>query len=348
MIIGRQWTSILILQKLLLEIEALLERKEKLLEQIGFSHLNNNIKNAGELFYPVGRLFIRSNEEEFSQNNAKRIQEHELDHSQLKINKEKLLLKLSDSINDLNDMMESDPHYCLKRALARKMNLESRFGLDETHRGRWLVHNTPTAAQLQSGPTCGLVALVTVARARGLELRVDQVLDTGRRLGLTSRGEMFSADWMASLAREVMPEARVRLEAASMLEDTPGLLRLLLGAGLVLVPYDCAANSAVCLAGGEKAHWAVVTGLVVEAGPGSPQTGASLGGLSSHHLVTRAMLEEEETLAHLATVNRDRVKLVVRQSKTLELEIYNRLKTKFCATSYDIFLELNYWRAVLS
>ena len=221
-------------------------------------------------------------------------------------------------------MMDADPLYCLKRAIARTINLESRFGIDEAYRGQWLVHNNPTPALLQRGPTCGMVALVMVARSRGLELTLDQVLDTGRRLGVTSRGEMFSADWMALLAREVMPkEATVRLDDASLLEDTPGLLRLLLGAGMVLVPYDCAANSAVCLAGGDKAHWGVVTGLLVP-GPGPPPpwlTRGTLGGLSSHHLVTQAVLEDEETLAR---VKEDRVKLVVRQSKTLELEIYNR------------------------
>jgi len=137
---------------------------------------------------------------------------------------------------------------------------------------------------------------------------------------------MFSADWMALLAREVMPkEATVRLEDASLLEDTPGLLRLLLGAGMVLVPYDCAANSAVCLAGGEKAHWGVVTGLLLPspAAPHTRYTQGTLGGLSSYHLVTETLLEEEETLAR---VKEGKVKLVVRQSKSLELELYDRSK----------------------
>ena len=321
-IIEKHWTSILILQKLLIEIEALLDRKENILEQLRLSHFEN-IQHVGELYQPKGRLFIRTTEKEFSQNNENRIHEHEEDHNQLKNSREKLLLKIGSSIKELNDMMDSDPLYCLKRAVARTINFESRFGIEEAYRGQWLFHNTPTHALLQRGPTCGMVALVTVARSRGLEVTVDQVLDTGRRLGVTSRGEMFSADWMASLARDLMPGATVRLEAASLLEDTPGLLRLLLGAGLVLIPYDCAANSAVCLAGGEKAHWGVVTGLLVP-GPGPPPPRLDKGtlrGLSSYHLITEALLEEEETLAR---VKEDRVKLVVRQSKTLELELYNR------------------------
>ena len=322
MIIGKHWTSILILQKLLNEIEALLGRKEIIIERLRHSHFGN-IQNVGELYQPIGRLLVRTTEKELHQNIENRIHEQEVDHDQLINSREKLLLKIRSNINELNDMMDADPLYCLKRAIARTINLESRFGIDEAYRGQWLVHNTPTPALLQRGPTCGMVALVMVARSRGLELTLDQVLDTGRRLGVTSRGEMFSADWMASLAREVMPGAEVRLEAASLLEDTPRLLRLLLGAGLVLVPYDCAANSAVCLAGGDKAHWGVVTGLLVPGhGPPPPRlTRGTLGGLSSHHLVTQAVLEDEETLAR---VKEDRVKLVVRQSKTLELEIYNR------------------------
>ena len=326
-IIGKHWTSILILQKLLIEIEALLDRKKNILEQLKPSHIEN-IQNEGELFVQIGRLFIRTTQKEISQNNEKRRHEHELDHNQLKNNRERLLLKIGNSINDLNDMMESDPLYCLKRAVARTVSLERRLGLDEGSRGQWLVHNSPTPALLQHGPTCGMVALVMVARSRGLEVTVDQVLDIGRRLGVTSRGEMFSADWMALLAREVMPkEATVRLEDASLLEDTPGLLRLLLGAGMVLVPYDCAANSAVCLAGGEKAHWGVVTGLLLPGpAPHTRYTQGTLGGLSSYHLVTETLLEEEETLAR---VKEGKVKLVVRQSKSLELELYDRFTNKF-------------------
>ena len=336
MIIGKHWTSILILQKLLIEIEALLDRKRNILEQLRPSHIEN-IQNEGELFLQIGRLFIKTTNKKFSQNNEKRRHEHEVDHNQLKNNRERLLLKIGNSINDLNDMMESDPLYCLKRAVARTVNLERCFGIDEAFRGQWLVHNSPTPALLQRGPTCGMVAIVMVARSRGLEVTVDQVLDIGRRLGVTSRGEMFSADWMASLAREVMPkEATVRLEDASLLEDTPGLLRLLLGAGLVLVPYDCAPNSAVCLAGGEKAHWGVVTGLLLP-GPAPPHTRytrGTLGGLTSYHLVTETLLAEEETLAR---VKEGKVKLVVRQSKSLELELYDRFTNKLSALIKLIF-----------
>jgi len=184
-IIGKHWTSILILQKLLIEIEALLDRKKNILEQLKPSHIEN-IQNEGELFVQIGRLFIRTTQKEISQNNEKRRHEHELDHNQLKNNRERLLLKIGNSINDLNDMMESDPLYCLKRAVARTVSLERGLGLDEGSRDQWLVHNSPTPAVLQHGPTCGMVALVMVARSRGLKVTVDQVLDIGRRLGVTT------------------------------------------------------------------------------------------------------------------------------------------------------------------
>ena len=92
-IIEKHWTSILILQKLLIEIEALLDRKENILEQLRLSHFEN-IQHVGELYQPKGRLFIRTTEKEFSQNNENRIHEHEEDHNQLKNSREKLLLKI--------------------------------------------------------------------------------------------------------------------------------------------------------------------------------------------------------------------------------------------------------------
>ena len=39
-IIGKHWTSILILQKLLIEIEALLDRKRNILEQLRLSDMS--------------------------------------------------------------------------------------------------------------------------------------------------------------------------------------------------------------------------------------------------------------------------------------------------------------------
>ena len=339
-IIERHWTSILIIQKLLLEIEALLKRKENILEQLRRSR-NENIQNpnVGEIFRPVGRLYFRTNEEELSLTYETRINEQESEVKELNSNKEKLLLKIGNCISDLNGMMEFDPLYCLKRAISRRVNFESRFGLADLQHRQWLVHNTATPALLQHGPTCGMVALVVAARTRGLDLTVDQVLEAGRRLGVTSRGEMFSAEWMASLAREVMPGMEVRLEDASMMEDTPRLLGQLLDGGLVLVPYDCAATSAVCLAGGERAHWGVVTGLLLprpgrHAHPLSQLTAGTLGGLSSYHLVTQGLLEDEEALSR---VEEGKVQLVVRQSKSLELEIYDRTRLlESCANLQSI------------
>ena len=71
-----------------------------------------------------------------------------------------------------------------------------------------------------------------------------------RQVGVTLQGELFSAAWLARLARAAGLEAAVA-EAGALL-DTAWLLGLLASPGLVLVPYDCSATGAVCLERGHK------------------------------------------------------------------------------------------------
>ena len=73
-----------------------------------------------------------------------------------------------------------------------------------------------------------------------------------------------------------------------------------------------------------KAHWGVVTGLLLP--PPPPPPGATpLAGCEGHYLLGGgAGAGAGQLEAVLATVTEDRVRLVVRQSKSLELEIYDR------------------------
>ena len=52
----------------------------------------------------------------------------------------------------------------------------------------------------------------------------------------------------------------VRVERVDLLLDTAWLVELLQSGGLVVLPYDCAPDSSVCLAAGHRAHWGVLTG----------------------------------------------------------------------------------------
>ena len=69
-------------------------------------------------------------------------------------------------------------------------------------------------------------------------------------MGVTLQGELFSAAWLARLARAAGLEAAVA--GAGALVDTARLLGLLASPGLVLVPFDCSATGAVCLERGHK------------------------------------------------------------------------------------------------
>ena len=171
---------------------------------------------------------------------------------------------------------------------------------------------------------CGLVSLQVVAevvtrvrRELREEITTDLLLETGRRRGFTLQGEMFSVFSLASLAREML-EVEVEVETADRLMDTAWLLDLLQSGGLVVLPYDCAPDSSVCLAGGERAHWGVVTGLIAPTSS-PPPTCRPLPGVRGHYL-----LQSSTDLQLSECQITDLVKVVVRQSKSLDLAIYSR------------------------
>ena len=166
---------------------------------------------------------------------------------------------------------------------------------------------------------CGLVSLVVGAEVLGLDVTTELLLETGRSRGFTLQGEMFSAFSLAELAREML-EVEARVEAAELLLDTSWLLELLQSGGLVVLPYDCQPDSSVCLAGGHRAHWGVVTGfLTPTSSPPPPPACRPLAGVKAHHV-----LQSSADLDLVASQRPELVKLVVRQSKSLELAIYSR------------------------
>ena len=71
-----------------------------------------------------------------------------------------------------------------------------------------------------------------------------------------------------------------------------------------------------------KAHWGVVTGLLLPT-PSPPPGATPLPGCEGHYLLGGGA-GAGQLEAVLATLTEDRVRLVVRQSKSLELEIYDR------------------------
>jgi len=153
------------------------------------------------------------------------------------------------------------PIYALVEAVSRLVKFEP-----EMTGSNWLVYNHHTNPRLQEGPQCGLVALTTGVNcllATEPELfSVAEVQSRAVELEFTRQGEMFSADNMAKLGQEFGVNTRV--ESVRKLSDTSWLSDMLGCGNLIMVPYDCGPGHGPCLAGGKKAHWCLVTGLIVQ------------------------------------------------------------------------------------
>merc|ERR1711892_122047 len=66
------------------------------------------------------------------------------------------------------------------------------------------------------------------------------------------------------MENHIKREYEVSVQDVSRLADIPWVIQTLLNSGLLLVPYDCAPNHVPTLAQGTKAHWAVITGFLLE------------------------------------------------------------------------------------
>lgn len=92
---------------------------------------------------------------------------------------------------------------------------------------------------------------------------MDTIVQTARTKGYTIQGEMFSARDMALLAEEVCGCKAELLQGGMRGTNTPFILKHLLEGQPVLVPYDEDFNHEPCQRNGHKAHWAVVSGIMV-------------------------------------------------------------------------------------
>ena len=188
---------------------------------------------------------------------------------------------------------------------------------------RWLCFSNPTSPMLQEGPQCGLVSLTIAINAINKNQQhqsVSKVFQLARERGFSNLGEIFSVDSMASLAEELLPECKVSIVESSKLEETVWLVDALLDGSLMLVPYDCTPDHSPGLAGGQKAHWALVTGFLLPCSnttrlPSSTST--PLPGCPNFY-----ELSNTATLPSQA-VNSQDVMVVARQSKSVMLGLWS-------------------------
>ncbi|XP_014471238.1 PREDICTED: UPF0692 protein CG33108 [Dinoponera quadriceps] len=114
---------------------------------------------------------------------------------------------------------------------------------------------------LQDGPQCGLVALAMASQEYRKPVAVSHLLAEARVRGFTQHGEVYSVDFMATLAAEYLPDHRP--DVMVDLQQYPDALSHALAHGaMVLIPYDSDFNHAPCLKRGHKAHWALLVGLI--------------------------------------------------------------------------------------
>lgn len=108
---------------------------------------------------------------------------------------------------------------------------------------------------------CGLVALAMASQEYTKPVSVSQLLAEARVRGFTQHGEVYSVDFMGTLAAEYLPDHRP--DILIDLQQCPDTLTHALAHGaMVLIPYDSDFNHAPCLKKGHKAHWALLVGLI--------------------------------------------------------------------------------------
>lgn len=141
---------------------------------------------------------------------------------------------------------------------------------------QWILVNTYVPSLIQDGPQCGLVALWMAAQLRQpqMDINMDTVTQTAADRGYTAQGEMFSAQNMALLAEEVCCCKAELLSGGLQDENAATIIKHLWHRQPVLIPYDEDFNHAPCTRSGQRAHWAVASGILL---------GFDQGSLSSQH-----------------------------------------------------------------
>ncbi|XP_066245119.1 actin maturation protease isoform X2 [Euwallacea similis] len=111
---------------------------------------------------------------------------------------------------------------------------------------------TPLLGYLQNGPQCGLVALAILMEQPSKEL-VDTVFKYAQNMGFSHNGEIFSTNFMYSLAKEFIRDKGIEIYNGNL--ESQEIVDVLLNRGKLLVPYDTNKDNSPGLHGGHKAHW---------------------------------------------------------------------------------------------
>ncbi|XP_005987906.3 actin maturation protease [Latimeria chalumnae] len=130
---------------------------------------------------------------------------------------------------------------------------------------RWLLFNKYVPSLIQDGPQCGLVALWMAGPLLlpGGPVPMEKIVNIALKRGYTAQGEMFSAADMLKLAQEVFHCEAELVSGGMMGNNQRKILRHLVSGCPLLLPYDEDFNHEPCAKKGHKAHWAVVSGVLL-------------------------------------------------------------------------------------
>ncbi|XP_040262114.1 UPF0692 protein C19orf54 homolog isoform X1 [Bufo bufo] len=152
----------------------------------------------------------------------------------------------------------------LKRVIR---NQQERFG----GHLKWLLYNQHIPSLIQEGPQCGLVALWMAGGilSNDHEVTLDYIVQVATSRGYTIHGEMFSADNMSCLAENVFGCHCEILTGGMEGGNRERILAHLIAGLPVLIPYDEDFNHEPCQRDGHRAHWAVISGILLSMQNGS-------------------------------------------------------------------------------
>ncbi|KAM3911831.1 actin maturation protease isoform 2-T2 [Leptodactylus fuscus] len=130
---------------------------------------------------------------------------------------------------------------------------------------KWVLYNQHIPSLIQEGPQCGLVALWMAGGMLGIkhEVTLDSIVQVATSRGFTIHGEMFSADNMSCLAEEVFGCCCELLTGGMEGANQERILSHLTAGLPVLIPYDEDFNHEPCQRRGHRAHWAVISGVLL-------------------------------------------------------------------------------------
>ncbi|KAI8813664.1 hypothetical protein BJ742DRAFT_439287 [Cladochytrium replicatum] len=161
---------------------------------------------------------------------------------------------------------------------------------------QWSVCGTELHTELQTGPTCGLIALL-IARKHYNRISAPSLMNVpdslysidgpvtltamlalAKSAGFTQHGELFSAYDIAKLASHWcgMQAKVVPWDEKTEDRSVDNVTSHLLTGGLALIPYDRDKNNEPALKRGHSAHWCIANGLIFlsEGSSGEEQSGS--------------------------------------------------------------------------